>query len=492
MPRQRPPRNEIAADATPEAQTSPAASRRRRPARKDGGADAGTVDTTSRDNATKPASESHEDDAANQSREAEEAAAYHHPISIDRIDDDATKVLKRLTRAGHTAYLVGGGVRDLLLGRRPKDFDIATSARPNQVRDLFRNCRVIGRRFRLAHVMFGGGKIIEVATFRRNPRSEEIGEIDLDDDVVDAPDVPQPISASVGDDTDLLIRHDNVFGEPREDAIRRDFTVNGLFYDIEREEVIDYVDGMRDLQARVMRTIGRPDVRFREDPIRILRAIKFSARLDLGIDPEVYDAMVDHREELARAARPRLLEEVLRLMRGGAAHRSIYLMWDVGALSVVLPELSAFLDDDAPGSELLWGRLRAIDAVTEAGRGITDNVLMGTLLLGLIEEAVDGADDWNSAFSDLMDELGERLAVPRRMKDRIRLITLAQRRLRTSKMKRIRQTEFFADAMMLFELQSRAEGRDVPVWEAAEDDAPAQHFRSPSPRPARRRRRPAN
>jgi poly(A) polymerase len=186
------------------------------------------------------------------------------------------------------------------------------------------------------------------------------------------------------------------------------------------------------------------------------------------------------------------LEEVLRLMRGGAAHRSIYLMWDVGALSVVLPELSAFLDDDAPGSELLWGRLRAIDAVTEAGRGITDNVLMGALLLGLIEEAVDGADDWNGAFSDLMDELGERLAVPRRMKDRIRLITLAQRRLRTSKMKRIRHTEFFADAMMLFELQARAEGRDVPVWGPAEDETPAPRFRSPSPRPARRRRRPAN
>jgi poly(A) polymerase len=417
-----------------------------------------------------------------------DAAAYHHPIDIDLIDPDAVKVLKRLTRAGHTAYLVGGGVRDLLLGRQPKDFDVATSAKPNQVRDLFRNCRVIGRRFRLAHVMFTGGKIIEVATFRRNPRSAELGEVDLDDDVVDAPEGARPITASVGDDTDLLIRHDNVFGEPREDAIRRDFTINGLFYDIEREEVIDYVDGMRDLQERVMRTIGRPDVRFREDPIRILRAIKFSARLDLGIDSEVYDAMVDHREELARAARPRLLEEVLRLLRGGAAHRSVYLMWDVGALSVVMPELSAFLDDDAPGSATMWGRLRAIDTLVAEGRPVTDNVLMGALLLGLIEEALDGADDWNNAYSDLMDELGERLAVPRRMKDRIRLIGLAQKRLRSSKLKRIRHTEFFADAMTLYELQCRAEGREIPEWDAPADDGAK--ARRPRRDPRRERRRP--
>jgi len=415
------------------------------------------------------------------------AAAYHHPIDVDLIDPDAVKVLKRLTRAGHTAFLVGGSVRDLLLGRQPKDFDVATSARPNQVRDLFRNCRVIGRRFRLAHVMFAGGKIIEVATFRQNPRAAEIGEVDLDDDVVDAPDVAKPITASVGDDTDLLIRHDNVFGEPREDAIRRDFTVNGLFYDIEREEVIDYVDGMIDLQGRVLRTIGRPDVRFREDPIRILRAIKFSARLDLGIDPEVYDAMLDHREELARAARPRLLEEVLRLLRGGAAHRSIYLMWDVGALSVVLPELSSYLDDAAAGSEALWGRLRGIDAVVSEGRSLSDNVLMGALLLGLIEEALDGVDDWNNAFTELMDELGERLAIPRRMKDRIRLIALAQRRLRGATLKRIRHTDFFADAVMLYELQCRADGREVPSELLAAQGSGEARTGAPRPRrePAR-------
>jgi poly(A) polymerase len=253
-----------------------------------------------------------------------------HPVALDesRIDADAAKVVRRLERSGYQAYLVGGCVRDLLLGGKPKDFDIATSARPEDVRSLFRNCRVIGRRFRLAHVLFGPGKVIEVATFRRSPQTEA-----PEDEGVDAVD-------------DILIRSDNVFGDAHEDAIRRDFTINALFYDLDRREVLDWCGGMADIERRTIHTIGEPVVRFREDPVRILRAIKFAARLDLGIDPEVYDAMVACREELARAARARLFEEILRLMRGGAAHRSMWLLWEIGAMAILLPELSAFLDDD--------------------------------------------------------------------------------------------------------------------------------------------------
>ncbi|HMI90018.1 MAG TPA: hypothetical protein VK509_01585, partial [Polyangiales bacterium] len=281
---------------------------------------------------------------------------YRDLIGQERIDPDAVKVLRRLTRHGHTAYLVGGGVRDLLHGRAPKDFDIGTSARPNDVRRLFRNCRIIGRRFRLAHILFGAGKIIEVATFRRDPTTREGGAALLFDDAPPAPGEPSlwPAPKERGDDADLLIRQDNTFGLPHEDAIRRDFTINGLFYDLERQEVIDYVGGVRDLRDVVVRTIGDPDVRFREDPIRILRAIKFSSRLDLGIAPDVYDAMVDLRDELARSAPPRVFEELLRLLRGGAAERAVYLCWDVGVLGVVLPELSAHLEDQAEGSDELW------------------------------------------------------------------------------------------------------------------------------------------
>ena len=233
------------------------------------------------------------------------------PLDEDAIDADAAKVVRRLERAGFQAYLVGGCVRDLLLSGRPKDFDVATSARPDDVRSLFRNCRIIGRRFRLAHVLFGGGKVVEVATFRRNPTSLLAeGESDEDDD--------------------LLIRSDNVFGEAHEDALRRDFTINALFYDLDRRQVLDWCGGMPDIQRRTIRTIGEPAVRFREDPVRILRAIKFAARLDLGIDPHCYDAMVGSRAELARAARPRIFEEILRLMRMGGSHRSMWLMWEIG------------------------------------------------------------------------------------------------------------------------------------------------------------------
>jgi poly(A) polymerase len=273
-----------------------------------------------------------------------------HSVALDeaRIDADAAKVVRRLERSGFQAYLVGGCVRDLLLEGKPKDFDIATSARPEDVRAIFRNCRLIGRRFRLAHILFGS-KVIEVATFRRSPQTE----------------APEDDGAEVLDD--ILIRSDNVFGDAHEDAIRRDFTINALFYDLDRREVLDWCGGMNDIARRTIHTIGDPTVRFREDPVRILRAIKFAARLDLGIDPEVYDAMVACREELARAARARLFEEILRLMRGGAAHRSMWLLWEIGAMAILLPELSAFLDDDeATGGagERFWRRLDAIDAKT--------------------------------------------------------------------------------------------------------------------------------
>jgi poly(A) polymerase len=406
---------------------------------------------------------------------------YPDLIAPDRVDPDAVKVLKRLTRNGHTAYLVGGGVRDLLLDRSPKDFDIATNARPNELRRLFRNCRIIGRRFRLAHILFGGGKIIEVATFRRDPTQREgVAPLVFDEDGDNPSLWPQPKER--GDDADLLIRQDNVFGLPHEDAIRRDFTINGLFYDLEREEVIDYIGGVRDVRDRVVSTIGEPDVRFREDPIRILRAIKFSARLDLGIAPEVYDAMVDLRGELSRSAPPRVFEEVLRLLRGGAAERSIYLAWDVGALAVVLPELTAHIEDQAADAELLWDRLLAIDALHAEGRLPSDTVLIAALLAGPLGEAMHGVHDPTSAFDEFFGDMVGRLPLPRRMRDRMRLILAAQRRLERGQIGPLRKRELFPDAASLFELRLRSEGKPIPDW--------LHHEHEPSSRPPDRRHRP--
>jgi poly(A) polymerase len=243
--------------------------------------------------------------------------------SLDRaaIDPDADRVVRKLNRAGYKAYLVGGCVRDLLVGKKPKDFDVATSATPNEIKSTFRNSRIIGRRFRLAHVFFGS-KIIETSTFRANPRDE--------------------------DEIDLLIRRDNVFGTETEDARRRDFTINGLFYDVEREEVIDHVGGLADLDAKLVRTIGDPDVRFQEDPVRMLRAIKFAARLDFGFEPATWRALLRWRGEISKCAPPRLLEEIHRLLRGGAARRSFELLVETGALAVLSPHLAGLLE--GPGA----------------------------------------------------------------------------------------------------------------------------------------------
>ncbi|HEX2677910.1 MAG TPA: polynucleotide adenylyltransferase PcnB [Polyangiales bacterium] len=409
---------------------------------------------------------------------------YPGLISQDRVDPDAVKVLKRLTRHGHTAYLVGGGVRDLLLNRSPKDFDIATSARPGEVRRLFRNCRVIGRRFRLAHILFAGGKIIEVATFRKDPR--ELGGTGEEGEGESARDTISP-----GDDADLLIRQDNTFGDPHEDAIRRDFTINGLFYDLEREEVIDYIGGVADLRSGVVRTIGQPDVRFREDPIRILRAIKFSARLDLGIAPDVYDAMVDLREELSRSAPPRVLEEILRLLRGGAAQRSIYLAWDVGALAVVLPELCAYLDDQGKDSDLLWARLSHIDRMKEEDRLPSDTVLLGALLYGALEEAVQGVQNPHEAFEEFFQEMTTRLSLPRRMRDKLRLVFAAQRRLAKGQGSGIAHRDFYADACDLFEIRMKARGAKLPEGFREPREAPRERERESQPSAARQESAPA-
>src|SRR5580765_3200742 len=225
-----------------------------------------------------------------------------HAISRREIDADALKVLYRLRQFEHTAYLVGGSVRDLLIGRRPKDFDIGTSAHPYQVKKLFRNCWIIGRRFRLAHVKFGN-KVIEVATFRRQVAAgEEVGPGGVPAPIHQPP--AEDSAAAPATDDRPLIHHDNTFGTPEEDAFRRDFTINALFYDIATFSVIDFVGGLDDLRARVVRSIGDPEVRVLEDPVRMLRAVALAARLDCAIDPPILDAMAKLRHDIANSAPP--------------------------------------------------------------------------------------------------------------------------------------------------------------------------------------------
>jgi len=288
-----------------------------------------------------------------------------HPpeIAAERLDADALRVIARLRHMRHQAYFVGGCVRDLLLDRTPKDFDLATDAHPGEVRAIFRNCRLIGRRFRLAHVYFRGGKVLEVATFRKNP-------IDVAEDVPDG--------------GDLLITRDNVFGTAEEDAVRRDFTVNGLFYDVGRGEVIDYVGGREDLEAHRIATIGDPEIRMREDPVRTLRAVRFAARLGFIIAPDTFEAMRRHAGELARCAPARVLEETFKILRCGGSARAFELLRACGALPVVLPALGAGLDAwDDSRRRGFFAHLAALDRLVRAGEDVSDAVLLGTLLMHL-------------------------------------------------------------------------------------------------------------
>ncbi len=357
------------------------------------------------------------------------------PVALDEalVDPDAAKVVRRLVRHGHEAYLVGGCVRDLLLGRRPKDFDVATSARPDDVRTLFRNSRVIGRRFRLVHVLFGSGKVIETATFRCAPPAEEAHSVE-----------------------DLLIRDDNAFGDAHEDAQRRDFTINGLFYDLEGHRVLDWVGGVPDIERRTVATIGDPIVRFQEDPVRMLRAIKFCARLDLGMSPAVYDAIVRCRGALAMAARPRLFEELLRLLREGAAHRSMWLAWETGLLDVLLPEVAAYLSDDEAAASVVWRLLTALDRRATTTGPLDDTVVLTVLLLEPLREACCGHRDRIQAAGDFLEPIVERLNVPRRIADGARRISAILPRLEAGRSVRLSRSMAYDLAVAVKELRDEA------------------------------------
>jgi len=371
-------------------------------------------------------------------------------------------------------------VRDLLLGRKPKDFDVATSATPNDIRRCFRNCRIIGRRFRLAHVFFGR-KIIETATFRSNPRpsEDESGEASGQDKSEETEQKEQKIDGqadakTVDKPSDLLIRHDNVFGTEEEDARRRDFTINGLFFDVQSATVIDHVTGLPDLEARLVRTIGDPDIRFREDPVRILRAVKFAARCDLTIEAETYRSMMEHKAELAKCAQARVTEEFYRLLRAGAARRSFELLVETGLLEFLLPEMAQAWksgDDDPEVKrriERFWAYLRALDeSIMAHEQPPSDAMILATLLLPPLRDALspDAVPMQNMAkiVADSVQPVLDRLKASRRDSELSRQILLTLRYLLPSKRPtrqraRLANRPFYQDAAWLAAIVAKAEG----------------------------------
>jgi poly(A) polymerase len=341
-----------------------------------------------------------------------------HSVSRSQIDPDALKVLYRLHQNNHIAYLVGGSVRDLLLGRRPKDFDIGTSAHPYQVKRLFKNCWVIGRRFRLAHVRFGA-KTIEVATFRRKVTAEELAAAEeaLTTEPHEAPEHPSP---------DRLVHRENTFGTPEEDAFRRDFTINALFYDIATFAIIDYTGGLEDLRAGLVRSIGDPAERFHEDPVRMLRAIAMAARLGFTLDAPIDSAIGDGRREIARSAPARLIEEFYKLLRSGASERAFRMMAERKLLEPIAHDLQK------AAGEPLWRSLAAVDAYRRRHDEIPDTLTNAVLLGSLLVPLGMTGHPRHSAKTELEKEprlsLGM-LPLARRDVERFRQILGLQRRL---------------------------------------------------------------
>ena len=368
-----------------------------------------------------------------------------HCISRKNIDPDALKVLYRLSSLGYTAYLVGGGVRDLLMGRKPKDFDVGTSAKPNEVKHAFRNCFLIGRRFRLAHVRFGE-KVIETATFRQN--SQTVGEI-----IEHAAEGPM---------------EDNTFGTPETDAYRRDFTVNGLFYDIKDFSVIDWVGGMRDIERKVIRAIGDPDIRFQEDPVRMMRAIKFSARLGFTIERRTAAAMRRHHACILTASVPRVCEEVFRLFTYGHSEEAFRQMYECGMLGDLVPALGEFLARDGGGRSRMFAYLAQLDRyermMSEKGFEVSNGLRAAVLMTAMMRNGGSGRR--------VMQHLLDSLKIPKAVYFTAVLLMESVSRLSASPRKgkqRFIHNRDFLDALDYNRILARAEGRDeTPLNEWAD------------------------
>ena len=408
-----------------------------------------------------------------------------HILSRRQIDDDALKVISRLQQHDYETYLVGGGVRDLLLERRPKDFDIGTSAHPQQIKALFRNCWIIGRRFRLAHVRFGD-KTIEVATFRKQVPPETDTERKAREE---ARERARREAEARGVRPRRLIRGDNTFGTAEEDAFRRDFTVNGLFYDASSRTILDYVDGMRDIRSRTLRSIGDPNERFVEDPVRMLRAVVLAARLDLSIDPQVTAAIRRHRGELTHSSPARLIEELYKVARSGSAERIVHDLGSIGLLKHFAPEL------DKARSDALWHSLAALDRYRrqfdDAPPTLDNALLLGSLVspFSRLERPRRRAADDPAGRRPPEVSLG-RLPIARRDLERLRQVLDLQRRLADERLSpRARRAVMHRSAFEPALTWMTIHGQTPDIVQRWRSDADAPAAASDEERPRRRRRR---
>ncbi|MBF5059825.1 polynucleotide adenylyltransferase PcnB [Candidatus Neptunochlamydia vexilliferae] len=366
-----------------------------------------------------------------------------HGIDPRLIDSKALYILEKLRACDHEAYLVGGSVRDLLLRKKPKDFDISTSARPEEIKKLFPSSILIGKRFRLAHVRFGR-KIIEVSTFRS-------GDIENEE----------------------LITEDNIWGSPEEDVLRRDFTINGLFYDSAKEEVIDYVGGYPDVEKKVIRAIGQPFLRFKQDPVRMIRCLKFQARFGLEVEEEARLALIDCKGEITKSAQARVLEEMLRMLESGHSKSFFQLMTDHGLMQHLLPAIASFLE--TPDGNEVYAYLEEADKMILESRDnkLERSVLLSCLAFPLLErhlkahfldqEKIPHLGDIYQETVHLIHEVFHTFfKIPRRLQIQMLAILTSQYRItpfqkRRKKTIRIPRTPEFPLALQFFIIRCRLE-----------------------------------
>ncbi|NOH97272.1 polynucleotide adenylyltransferase PcnB [Vibrio sp. 99-70-13A1] len=342
-----------------------------------------------------------------------------HNISRKQISDNALKVLYRLNGAGFDAFLVGGGVRDILLGTQPKDFDIATNATPEQIKNLFRNCRLIGRRFRLAHIMFGRD-IIEVATFRGHHQ--------------------EPSKNVSAQSKEGMLLRDNVYGSVDEDAERRDFTINAMYYNISDYSIHDYAGGVEDLEDKLIRLIGEPEVRYREDPVRMLRAMRFAAKLDFDIEEDTADPIEHLAHLLKDIPAARLYEESLKLLQSGHGLETYHLMREYNLFQQIFPTIAEHFTEDysSETEQMLDLVLDSTDLRIEDGKRVNPAFMFAAILWYPMNKLADklvaelGVAHYDAimeASNLILDQQVKSLAIPRRHTATIREIWQLQLRL---------------------------------------------------------------
>ncbi|SEG11693.1 polynucleotide adenylyltransferase PcnB [Vibrio hangzhouensis] len=376
-----------------------------------------------------------------------------HNISRKQISDNALKVLYRLNGAGFDAYLVGGGVRDLLLGEQPKDFDIATNATPEQIKKLFRNCRLIGRRFRLAHIMFGRD-IIEVATFRGHHQEQEK-------------------NVSQQSKEGMLLR-DNVYGSIDEDAERRDFSINAMYYNIGDYSIHDYAGGVEDLEDRLIRLIGEPDVRYREDPVRMLRAVRFAAKLDFDIEEDTAAPIEELAPLLRDIPSARLYEESLKLLQSGYGLETYHLLREYNLFQQLFPIIAPYFTDDysSRSEQVLDLVLDATDERIEEGKRVNPAFMFAAMLWypmmehanQLMSQGFAEYDAVMEASNIILDEQVKSTAIPRRHTATIREIWQLQLRLPRRSGKRayrLMELNKFRAGFDFLEMRGEIEGGEV-------------------------------